>query len=311
MTVNLQAMDLNLFLVFQAVLEEGTTTRAAARLNVTQSAVSNALARMRHVVGDPLFVRSGRGLVPTPRALQMREAVADAIARLAEAVGQQFDPATTTRTFTLAAADHHAAVDVPRLAVAFAAAMPRACLRVVSVDYLLSTDGLASGTVDAAIAPENTAGSGLHLAPLFRERAVLVARRDHPTVGDALSVDGLNAASHVDVHLALGQPGDVNRDVRGRFDALGHERRIALVVPSFTAAATAVAHTDHVAWLPSHAARLFVALLGLRIVRTPLPALDVGCALVWHARTHGDPGGERFRAVAIDVLRETDPEDAG
>src|SRR5262245_10976397 len=201
-TMNISAVDLNLFLVFDAVLEERSTTRAASRLHVTQSAVSNALARLRQAVGDPLFVRNGRGLAPTPRAEEMGLPVREAIGRLSQALGQRFDPDTTTRTFVLACADHHQAADVPGLAKAFARAMPQACLRVVSVDYLLSSDGLATGTVDAALAPSGSEGPGLHATPLFEEAAVVVVRKRHPTVGAKLSVAQLNALGHVDVHLA-------------------------------------------------------------------------------------------------------------
>ena len=126
--MNIAALDLNLFLVFQAVLDEGSTVRAAARLSVSQSAVSNALGRLRHAVGDPLFVRNGRGLVPTPRAQQMQPLVAEALRKLESAVGDAFDPRTTTRTFSLACADHHQAADVPRVAAAFAGALPQARL---------------------------------------------------------------------------------------------------------------------------------------------------------------------------------------
>lgn len=302
--MNISGVDLNLFLVFQAIVEEGTTVRAASRLNVTQSAVSNALARLRHVVGDPLFVRRGRGMVLTPRAEEMRPAVVEAMRRLEGTLGGGFDPASSTRTFTLAAADHHQAADLPRVARAFAAQLPGARLRVVSVDYLLSTDGLASGSVDVVLAPEGMSGAGLHARPLFAENAVLVVRRDHPGVGRSITIPHLNRLGHIDVHLALGQPGQVHRAVSARAAGTGLERRIVLVVPSFTAAAMAAAGTDLVAWLPGHAARLYTRILPLRSLRSPLPKLEVGCALAWHERTDADAGAAFFRALVIRELRE-------
>jgi len=304
--MNINAIDLNLFLVFDAVIEEGSTTRAASRLHVTQSAVSNALARLRQTVGDPLFVRSGRGLAPTPRAEELRLPVREALGRLSHALGERFDPRTTARTFTLACADHHQAADVPRLAKAFGRAMPAACLRVVSVDYLLSSDGLATGTVDAALAPTGSDhGPGLHAAPLFEEAAVVVVRKGHPTVGATVSVARLNALGHIDVHLALGEPGQVNRAVRRSLDELGLRRRTAMIVPSFTTAAMTAAATDYVAWLPDHAAQLYTRILPLRSVRVRLPALEVGCVLLWHDRTHDDPGARCFRDLVIESLRST------
>src|SRR5215831_16938138 len=120
MSVNLSAIDLNLLLVLHAVLEERSATRAAARLHITQSAVSNALARLRQLLGDPLVVRSGRGLVPTPRAAQIAPLLRDATERIALVIDQRgFVPEESTRTFTIALADSHQAFVVPRIARAF------------------------------------------------------------------------------------------------------------------------------------------------------------------------------------------------
>jgi DNA-binding transcriptional LysR family regulator len=305
--MNTSGLDLNLFRVFQAVLEEGSTVRAAKRLSVTQSAVSNALARLRHAVGDPLFARSGRGLVPTPRAEEMRPGVTEALRRLDGVLGVSFDRRTTTRSFAIACADHHQAADIPRLARAFMQRMPKAQLRVVSVDYLLSSDGLASGTVDAAVAPDGTSGPGLQSTPLFRESSGLYVRARHPALGTRLSLTDLAALGHIDVHLTLGKAGDANRAVNSKLLDLGFVRRIDVITPSFGAAAMIATVTDCVAWLPTHAARLYQKLLGLRELRSVLPAFEVGCSLLWHERTHADPGAACFRDIVVGALREAPP----
>lgn len=301
--VNISGVDLNLFLVFHAVIEEGSATRAARRLNVTQSAVSNALARLRSALDDPLFVRRGRGLVPTPRAEAMRAHVAAAVGHLEELLDHAFDPRTSTRTFTVAASDHHQAADLPRVVRAFGAALPRARLRVVSVDYLLATDGLATGHVDLVLAPEGLDDPGLHVVPLFRERAVIAVREGHPLDDDAPDLATLAGLRHIDVHLALGAPGHVNHHTRRGLDAIGFERDVALIVPSFTAAAMAAADSDLVAWLPEHAARLYLDLLPLRELRPPLPPFEIGCGLAWHDRTDADPGVRFVRELVCAQLR--------
>src|SRR4051812_598293 len=131
MPVNLSSIDLNLFLVLHAVLEERSATRAAARLNLTQSAISNALSRLRRLLGDPLLVRHGRGLVPTPRAEELEPLIRAACESLALAIDRRgFVAAETTRTFTIALSDNYEACYVPSIARAFAARMPRATLRV-------------------------------------------------------------------------------------------------------------------------------------------------------------------------------------
>ncbi|MFO0685496.1 MAG: LysR family transcriptional regulator [Sandaracinus sp.] len=302
--MNISALDLNLFLVFRAVLEEGTTVRAAARLRVTQSAVSNALARLRHAVGDPLFVRSGRGLVPTPRAEELRPAVVEAITRLEHALGDHFDPRATTRTFTIAAADHHQAADLPKVAAALARTMPHACLRVVSVDYLIASDGLASGTVDVVLAPPGTEGPGLFATPLFGESTGLYVRAGHPALRRRATLEVLSGLGHIDIHLTLGRPGTVNRTIRTALGDLGFERRVTVVVPSFTTAASVAAQTDHVAWLPSHAAAHLGAALALRPLEHVLPPFVIPCGLAWHERTHTDRGASAFRALVLETLRD-------
>src|SRR5262249_12765943 len=129
MAVNLSAVDLNLLLVLHAVLEERSATRAAARLNVTQSAVSNALARLRVLLGDALVVRSGRGLVPTPRAAELGPLLRDVVERLSLVLDQRgFVPEESTRTFTIALADSYQLCDAPRIARAFAKRLPHAAL---------------------------------------------------------------------------------------------------------------------------------------------------------------------------------------
>ena len=183
MAVNLSSIDLNLFLVLHAVLEERSATRAAARLNVTQSAVSNALSRLRRLLGDPLVVRQGRGLVPTPRAEELQPLLRETTERLSLALDRPgFVAAETTRTFTISLSDNYQACYVPRIARAFTARMPRATLRVVSADYLAANDGLARGDIDLAFSPEQALQPGMRSAALFEEHAALVVRRDHPRV---------------------------------------------------------------------------------------------------------------------------------
>src|SRR4028119_2332891 len=132
---DLAAIDLNLFVVLDAVLREGSVTAAAGRLHVTQSAVSNALARLRDLVGDPLLVRRGRGLVPTPVAAELAPRIAQALAQLGAVLTHRhgFDPAASTRCFTLALTDNQEVSDLPRILPRFTARLPQASLKVVTV----------------------------------------------------------------------------------------------------------------------------------------------------------------------------------
>ncbi|HTS62655.1 MAG TPA: LysR family transcriptional regulator [Candidatus Acidoferrales bacterium] len=305
MAVNLSSIDLNLFLVLHAVLEERSATRAAARLNVTQSAVSNAIARLRRLLGDPLLVRAGRGLVPTPRAQELEPLLREATERLALALDRRgFVPAETTRTFTIALSDNYQACDAPRIARAFAERMPRATLRVVSTDYLAATDGLASGEIDLTFAPEQSVQPGMRSAVLFEERAALIVRRDHPRVRTQMTRKLFNDLPHIDVHVVLGRPGMGHRVAQRGWERAHVRRRVLLTVPYFIIAAMAAAETDCVAALPGRMADLCVRLLPLKRVRAMFPLPRVNTVMLWHERTNSDPGARVFRDIVFDVTRQ-------
>jgi DNA-binding transcriptional LysR family regulator len=288
----LSAIDLNLLLVLDTVLSERSVARAARRLHVTPSAVSNALARLRAALGDPLVSRSGRGIVPTPRAAALAPVLARGLRDLDQAVrGETFVPATTDREFTLAVADAGQIVKLPPVVTLLATEMPRAHLRVVSIDTLFSSGGLAGTEVDVAIGAGEK-GPGVHVAPLYEEHTVLVARTGHPSARSRISKSVLASLRHVEVHVV---PGRGSRPLARAYAALGVARDIAVVVPTFTAAAAVVAASDYVTSLPASLVDVFGQRLGLRTVAAPLPPLAVTINVLWHERTHHDPAMRAFR----------------
>ena len=293
-------LDLNLLVVLDTVLAERSVVRAARRLHVTPSAVSNALARLRGALDDPLVARSGRGIVPTPRAAELAPKLARALRDLDQAVsGSAFDPASTTRQFTLAIADSGQLVRLPRLASLLDKEMPRSRLRVVGIDTLLSSGGLGGTEVDVVVGALPEQGPGIHMAPLYDEHTILVARRNHPRVRDRISKADLASLRHVDVQVA---PGRGYRDLPARYARLGIERDVALVVPSFTTAAAVVAATDFVATLPASVVEVLGQRLGIRAVASPVRRLTVEIKLAWHERTEHDPPMRAFRAVVTRAM---------
>jgi len=299
--MSLASLDLNLLLVLDTVLAERSVARAARRLHLTPSAISNALARLRVALDDPLVARSGRGIVPTPRAAELAPALARALADLERAVlRERFDPATTTRQLTLAIADAGQLVRLPRLASLLAVEMPRARLRVVGIDTLLSSGGLGATEVDVAVAAFPEKPPGVHVVPLYEEHAVLVARRDHPSIGARLSKRRLASLRHVDVQVA---PGVGYRELPASYARLGIAREVALVVPSFVAAAAIVAATDLVATLPATLVDVLGKDLAIRTVAAPVRRLTVEIKLCWHERTDRDPALRAFRDVVVRAAR--------
>jgi DNA-binding transcriptional LysR family regulator len=296
--VSIESLDLNLLLMLDTVLAERSVVRAARRLHVTPSAVSNGLARLRAALEDPLLIRSGRGVVPTPRAAALGPALARALRDLDQAVyGDGFDPATTDRTFTIATADVGQVVRLPRIVAALAREMPRARLRVSSIDALAATGGVAGTEVDVLLGVGEK-GPGVHVQPLYDEQIVLVARARHPTIRSRVSAAQLGKLRHVEVHVS---PGRGNRQVMTGYASRGIARDIAVVVPTFTAAAAVVARSDLVASLPRSLVEVLGPSLGLRRVATPLAPMATTVNLVWHERTHQDPALRAFRDLVARV----------
>jgi DNA-binding transcriptional LysR family regulator len=307
-TMNLSAVDLNLLVVLHAVLEERSATRAAKKLNVTQSAVSNALARLRAVLGDPLVVRSGRGIVATPRALELAPTIREVMAKIEGALdrGSTFVPEQTTRTFTFAAADNNQVRDVPFIAAAFARRLPRAKLRIVSVDFLVATDGLATGEVDATFMPTAGVPEGYRSEHVFDEASALLVCKDHPRVRGPITPKLFGELAHIDVEVVLGRRGVGNKAATEDWKRKGLVRNVAMIVPYFTTAALIASRTDCVAGVPLRAAEVFCQMLPVRIARTTFPLPSLPMSLTWHERTDADPGATYFRRVLVESVRDPD-----
>lgn len=299
-------IDLNLLRVLATVLKEGSATGAAHRLHVTQSAISNSLARLRRLFGDPLVTRSGSGLAPTPLAQGLMPLLTRALAQVDEVVKSHlsFDPKRTARRFTLACTDAHHFHDVPRIAESFSRKLPKAGLRIVSPDYMEASDGLESREIDAALVPLPGLLPGQPYEELYAEGFAFVVRRDHPQVGKVLTVAQFNALRHIDTLVVQGKGGIGHKMAGDMFARLGLVRDVALSVPTFSAAGLAAARSDFVAGIPERLAGILCGLLPLRKVRGPLPRFAFPMCLTWHARTGSDPALKYFRMVVVDALRD-------
>jgi len=301
--VSLSRLDLNLLRVLDTVLSERSVVRAARRLHVTPSAISNALARLRSALGDPLVIRSGRGVVPTTRAAGLAPSLKRALSELERAVqSDAFDPATTTRQFTLAMSDAGQIAFLPRLMKVLAKEMPRSQLRVVGIDTYISSGGITGQEVDVATIAVAERAPGVHSMPLYKEESVLVARRGHPRASARINKGRLGQLQHVDVQVA---PGRGYRELAGTYARLNIKREVALVVPSFIAAAAVVAHTDFVATLPTSLVDDLGERLGLRVITAPVPRITAEIKLVWHERTATDLAMRSFREVVARAAGST------
>lgn len=302
--MSIEGLDLNLVVVLHHVLAERSVTRAAQRLHVTPSAVSNSLARLRELLGDPLLVRNGRKLAPTPRALELAPEVAWAVGKLRDIFETKpFDAATCERTFSVASADNIGIL--PEMAVGFAKALPRASLRVVSLDQAISTDALASGEVDVLLGvPQPNTPPEYRSEPAYTERLTCAAWTMNRNIGRRLTLERFLKARHVQVTLQGKWPMDV---IDTPLAKLGHRRRVALSVPQFALAAMCVVGTMYITMLPETMARQFAKALPLRICEPPVPLDPITIFQIWHVRSDGDPGTAMLRRV----IREAGPRVAG
>ncbi|MCB9761643.1 MAG: LysR family transcriptional regulator [Alphaproteobacteria bacterium] len=300
--IDLKAVDLNLLVTLDALLTERSVSRAARRLGVGQPAASHRLAQLRELLDDPLLVRSGRRMVPTPRG----EALAAPLARLladARRLLQQrpaFDPATTEAGFTVLSPDVLAPV-LPGILARIRTEAPNASLTVVPRGTRDPQLALDDGLVDLALVPSLQEGPGLMARGLGALHLGVVARVGHPAVCDgALSAEDWVAWPHVMVRT--GAPG--RSMVERAIEAAGYTRRVGLVTPTFLAALFAVADTDLLFAAPRALVRRTAARLGLVVLPAPLPLPAVPVAAAWHERFQQDAQHRFFRERIIAALEE-------
>lgn len=291
----LHQLDLNLLLALDALLVEGTVTRAATRLGVSQPAVSQKLRRLREALEDPLFVAGPRGLVPTTRAMQMGPPLRRLLEDLADVVlGEDvFDPATAERTFVLAGADLFELAVLPSVLELAAERAPgiRLSVRPRPPDLV---EHLERGSIDFAVGPVFVQGSGLRRVKLSEDGFVVVARPGHPLMSGRFTLAKYLRAKHVLVAPG-GKPGSF---VDSALAEAGHTRQISAQVASFVSAPFLVMKGDLLATLPAQLVDAVQAYLPLETRRLPLPVPDVASYLLWHERFERDPGHQWFRDTA-------------
>lgn len=298
--VNLSGVDLNLLVVMQALLEERSATRAAARLHLTQPAVSNALSRLRVLLGDPLFVRAGRGLSPTPAALAVQPRL-EAALRLLEEVVQDlddFDMSTTTREWVIAFADLYGPLVLPELDRRLQQQAPRSSVQVVSVDRMSEADVLATGEVDVYMGIPSTTPPGWRSEPAFSEDTVGVIAAHHPDAGSSMTLDRFVELPHAHVRISPRR----GREVDDALARLGRSRRIRLTVPHYSSLFPVVGNGHCIAVAPRRVALHYARHAAIALFELPLelPSFDV--RLFWHARVDADPGISAVRRILREVV---------
>lgn len=291
--MQLSAMDLNLLVALDALLETGSVKKAAQRLALSASATSHTLARLRDLLDDPLLVRSGQKLVLTPRAERLRPRVRALVEDIAEVLAPEpaFDPARLQRTFTIAATDHMSGLVMEPLSRTLAQAAPGVNLYLLPV-YRDTMDRLRDGSLDVAMGAFPSHPPDVLAEAVFLDRYVCVLRKGHPALRKRLDVRAYAALEHMLIAPQGVPVGRIDHELR----ALGHERRVARTVPHFHLAPRIVASSDYVVTMSLRVARDAASRFPLEIVDLPFPLPEYPLKQLWHRRHEADPALAWLRA---------------
>lgn len=295
--------DLNLLVALEALLDEGSVARAARRLRLSPSAMSRTLARLRETTGDPLLVRAGRGLVPTPRALELRERV-HGVVQEAEAVlrpAATLDLARLRRTFAIRVSDGFVETFGPALVGRIGAAAPGVRLRFLQKhdrDSVPLRDGsidLETGVIGAETSPE------IRSRALFHDRFIGVVRHGHPLSAGAVTPARYAAGRHV----LVSRRGRDHGTVDDALATLGLQREIATIVGGFAAALALVRASDLIVSVPErHTEGLRAGLHSFALPAEPPP---ITVSMLWHPRLDADPAHRWLRGCIREAVAAAIP----
>lgn len=295
-------IDLNLLSVFQEVYRERQISSAARKLGLSQSAVSNALARLRRAFGDELFVRTASGMQPTPLATQMAEPIGVAMAQVALALNQRsrFDPATSSRRFVLAMTDVGEIYFMPTLIERCKLLAPLVEISSMRAGSLALKEEMEGGRVDLAVGPFEDISEALYQRQLFRQPYVTMMRKGHPLAKGEMTLARFVKAEHMLV--------DANESPYDRINALlaraGVGPSVRFRVPHFTAVPYMVATSDLVVTVPQKLAERAALPFGLEWIVPPLELPTLQTNVFWHRRYNQDPGNQWLRGLLAEVFAE-------
>lgn len=281
-------LDMNLLTALDVLLTQGSVTGAARKLGLSPSAMSRTLARLRAVTGDPLLVRAGRRLVPTPRAAAMRDRVHDLVRDARTVLSPQtgdIDVAAISRTFTIRAGEGFVEMFADRIVASIASAAPRARLRFAPKPDK-DVAPLRDGEIDLEIGVVGTSAPEIRTRLLFRDRFVGAVRTGHPLLSDTISAERYAAYRHV----VASRRGAFMGPVDSALAAIGLSRETMVVVPAFSDALRIARKSDLVALVPGSCFRSDdPGLAGISAFPLPVTTPEIAVSAMWHPRVNADP----------------------
>jgi DNA-binding transcriptional LysR family regulator len=299
--MDLAGVDLNLLVVFDALMAERHVTRAGERIGLSQPAVSAALKRLRHLLKDDLFIRRSDEMQPTRKAQDLAIPLRQALLQIQAALEpQSFDPNSAQRVFKLATNDFAASILLPSLGARLSAEAPGIDLRVIYADDALSMKLLGEDAIDLAITPFECPEAQFERQHLLDPAGFLcVMRQGHPLAGKPLTLETFAATPH----LLISRTGDASGFVDEILAEVGLRRRVAFTVPSFLLAPIVIAQTDYLAVLPRRLVEMFQQMTALVAYEPPFPQRKFPLGILWHQRLNKDPGHLWLRNNLAEVAQ--------
>lgn len=300
--MNLRSFDLNLLVIFQAIMAKRSVVGAAEQVGLSPSAVSHALSRLRVMLNDELFTRTPGGLEPSPRALELHGEITTGLSHIANAIEAQhrFDPSKSERVFTMQIADYVSGILLPRLTERLCREAPGVSVNVMPFSVASETRN-ESADVQIRFTPNDRHQTEARNMRLLTDRFIVVMRPDHPAVGRKMTPE-LYASLH---HVKLSQAATGTTLIDDALARRGLQRRIVMTVPGWFDMPEIVEKTDLVAIVPSHWPEADARLRRLHSVDLPLEEVRFSIDLCWDVRRERDPAQRWFRHLITEIFERS------
>ncbi|MGX7006089.1 LysR family transcriptional regulator [Caballeronia sp. KNU42] len=293
--MELQDIDLNLLVVFNELLQQRRVSAVAETLGTSQPAISNALNRLRKRLGDELFLRTSKGMVPTPFAEDLAEPIGLALGAIHSTLNSKtsFDPASSTRSFTVAMTDIGEIYFLPVLMKKLSHVAPGVTISTVKNNTANLREEMEGGRVDLAIGFLPGLNTGFFQRRLFRQQYVCIFRKGHPLATKGLTLKSFSAAEHVSIVADETGHGIVDEVIQ----RAGIARKLRLQIPHFVAVGHILQTTDLIAVVPEAYANRTLKPFGLETAQSPVKIPEIVINVLWHAKNHREPGNQWLRQL--------------